>query len=209
VYAAAGHEWRSFGQLLVQRGERDAIITIGKEFNLPNGWNITADNQATWRQRFREAVSALRSVPGERFKIAWTPNEGGSQTGVSPLAAWPGTKYVDIVAPDYYDQWSPIHTWDQARSRFNRKFGIEWWFKWARRHGANLGVSEWGVSSGTQWGSHAGGDNPFYIKAMRRLFQRYHEHLVYESYFEEPASYVASSLLRQNPRARGEYRKLW
>lgn len=209
VNTSAKKEWRTFGRLLVNRGERDAIIVIGKEFNLPNGWHITKANQGAWRQRFREAATALRSVPGNRFRIAWTPNEGQSQTGVAPTAAWPGKKFVDIVAPDYYDQWDAIRNAKQAKARFNRQYGIEWWFKWARKRGVKVGVSEWGVSSGSQWAGHTGGDNPFYIRAMHNLFQRHRARLVYESYFEEPASYVASSLVSQNPRARSAYRSLW
>lgn len=209
VHTKSSADWRRFGQLLVRKGERNAIIDIGKEFNLNNGWHIDADNQAAWRQRFREAVTALRSVDNERFRIAWTPNEGGSQTGVAPTAAWPGAKYVDIVAPDYYDQWEAITTWKQARARFNRTYGIEWWFKWAIARDVKVGVSEWGVSSGSQWAGHTGGDNPFYIRAMHDLFKRYQSKMAYESYFEEPESYVASSLVSQNPRARGQYRELW
>lgn len=209
VNTSSKRQWRAFGRLLVDRGERDAIIVIGKEFNLANGWHVTRANQAAWRTRFREAASALRSVPGERFRIAWTPNEGAGQTGVAPTAAWPGKKYVDIVAPDYYDQWDAIRNAKQAKSRFNRQYGIEWWFKWARKRGVDVGVSEWGVSSGSQWAGHTGGDNPFYIRAMHSLFKRYSKHMAYESYFEEPAGYVASSLVRQNPRARSVYRSLW
>lgn len=209
VNTSAKAQWRAFGRLLVQRGEGDAIIVIGKEFNLNNGWHITPGNKAAWRQRFREAATALRSVPGNSFRIAWTPNEGPSQTGIAPTAAWPGKKYVDIVAPDYYDQWDAIHNAQQAKSRFNRKFGIEWWFKWAKKRGMKVGVSEWGVSSGSQWAGHTGGDNPYYIRAMHSLFKRYSKRLAYESYFEEPAGYVASSLVHQNPRARAAYRSLW
>ena len=209
VYRPARKQWRGFGRLLVRKGEGDAIVTIGKEFNLDNPWHIDGGNQSAWRARFRQAVQALRSVPGEHFTIAWTPNEGPSQTGVSPLAAWPGDKYVDVVAPDYYDQWSPVRSREQAHARFTRKFGLEWWFRWAGRHGARVGVSEWGVSSGTQWAGHSGGDNAFYVKAMHRLFWKYRGRLAYESYFAEPAPYLASDLVTQNPRAARAYRRLW
>jgi hypothetical protein len=204
-----GQQWRQWGTQLVARGEPDAIVNLGKEMTLPNPWACTPANVAQWIARFREAVTALRSVPGQRFTIAWTVNEGHGQTGIQPEQCYPGDAYVDVVGVDYYDQWEPIRTPAQRDARFARRWGLDHWLGFARAHGKRLALPEWGVSSGTQWAGHAGGDNPFYVVSVLGWLSANRGHIAYESYFEEPAPFVASGLLEptRNDAARAAYQR--
>jgi hypothetical protein len=208
VKAAQSAQWKQFGQQLVARGEPDAIIRLAWEMNLPQ-WRhaCTPSNKRAWVARWREAVTALRSVPGQRFTIAFISNEGPTQTGLQADGCWPGDSYVDVVGVDYYDQWEPIRTGAERDARFARDRGLGWWLSFARSHGKRFALPEWGVSSGTQWAGHAGGDNPFFVRSVYGWLSANRQHVAYEGYFEEAASFVVSALMEPTPNdtARAEY----
>ena len=55
-----------------------------------------------------------------------------------------------------------------------------------------------------------GGDNPAFVEAMHRFLAANSDVVGYECYFDEPASYLRSSLnTGQNPKAAAKYRALW
>jgi hypothetical protein len=207
IHANQAAQWKRLGRLLVARGERDAIVNIGKEMTLPNPWACTPGNVSAWLARWREAANALDSVPGQRFTLVWTVNEGPTQTGIRPERCYPGDRYVDVVGVDYYDQWEPIRTAAQRDRRFNRPYGLNYWLRFATAHHKKIALPEWGVSSGWDWAGHNGGDNPYYVNAIFSWLSRHRSRVAYESWFEEPDAYVASALIEPTPndRARAAY----
>jgi hypothetical protein len=200
-------QWRKLGQLLVSRGEPDAILRLGWEMGLPQwGHACTRANRDAWVARWREAVRAMRSVPGQRFRFAFVSNEGRSQTDIAASSCYPGNAFVDMIGMNVYDKWPPIFTDEQRRERFSRPYGLNWWFAFAKARDKKFAIGEWGVSSGTQWAGHAGGDNPYFVTAVFSWLSARRAHVGYENYFDEPAPYLSSSLISQNPRSRAAYR---
>lgn len=100
-----------------------------------------------------------------------------------------------------------IRTVAERDARFGRDRGLDWWLSFARNHGKPFGLPEWGVSSGTQWAGHAGGDNPFFVRSVYGWLSANRQQVAYEGYVEEPASFVVSALMEPTPNdaSRAEY----
>lgn len=190
----------------------NCFLRTGNEANLDNISRITDSNYNQWVAKFREVTGAFRSAnPGAQ--IVFCLNEGEPQSGIS----WDNLQRVadqlltsgtaDILGIDFYDQWPPMFDSGTFNARVSpgRRGSIGWWYTFATSRGKKFALPEWGVSSGTQWAGHAGNDNPFFIEQMLKWIAAHASGLAYESYFEEDASYVASSLLHQNPKSSAKY----
>ena len=166
--------------------------------------------------RFRAAAGAFRDGAGPGAHVVLCVNEGNG----AGLISWPSLEQLadqllrdgtaDELGVDFYDQWPPAPTADEFAARVDagRRGSIGWWARFAQDRGAKVSVPEWGCGRNDppgQWAGHAGGDNPAYITGMIAWF-REHAHLIgCESYFAEPAPYIACDLTTQMPRSRAAY----
>ena len=114
--AAAGEyddEFRKIGALLVAKGQANAIVRLGWEFNGTwMGWSICQEDgsglssaASDFVPAFQNIVTSMRSVSGANFKFIWNPidSSNASCPGASLEDFYPGDSYVDVVALDAYD----------------------------------------------------------------------------------------------------------
>jgi hypothetical protein len=188
---------------------------IGIEFNLNNETRATDSNYTTWISKYQTAVNAVRAVtPNAKFILCM--NEGNSQscsnsTTDAIVNALCASGHVTHIGPDYYDQWEPIRTTSEAVARFGTASThgkMNYWLARAKALGVKMAVPEWGVSSGTQWAGHTGGDNPFYVNYFMDWCYANRDTVEAIFYFEEPAGYLRSDITTTatNPQARAAFR---
>jgi len=155
--------YRDLGRLLVRRDRADAYLRIGWEFN--GGWYPWAakDDPVAWKAYFRRIVAALRSVPGQRFRIVWNPAQGEQQ--IAPDQLYPGDDVVDVVGLDLYNQsWRPQDAVDTEARWHNLRtmpYGLDWLARFGRDHGKPIALPEWGT--GTRPDGHGWGDDAMFI----------------------------------------------
>jgi hypothetical protein len=192
-----------------------ALICPGWEMNLP-GWahKVTASNLTAWRRAWVRCYDTLKAF-NPSLIIGFNPNGGDlGQTGVDIRTVLEGLPF-DAIGPDQYDCWPGMTSAANINLMLTRPGGLKWWADRAAELKVKFIVPEWGVSRGTQWAGHTGGDNPTYIREMHKLFAST-PHLSHESYFNEPAGYLAGDIFRlpgagtpANPRAAAAYAELW
>ena len=150
--------------------------------------------------------------------FCWCINGGLSQNPPSgnPADLYPGDAWVDVVGTSAYDHYPPSHSQQEFDTKASSRGGITWVYEFARAHGKQFGVSEWGVASGVG----GGGDNAAYIGWMRSWFEaRAGQGLAYEADDKncEPNN-VGSNLFRavdgggcvhRNSNAAARYAALW
>ena len=183
--------FRKLAQNLVSHDLSTTVIRLGWEFNGSwFRWGIVKGNAASsataarnYAAFFRQAVTAMRSVPGARFAFDWCVNNGNS--AVPAEAAYPGDAYVDYVGIDAYDMvWGPygsaVTTPSQRWTTISAgNHGLNFWAGFAAAHHKSVSVPEWGL-----WGGdHGGNDDPTYIAEMHAWFASHH--VGYESYFND------------------------
>lgn len=201
--AAGTHNqhFRDLGTTLVNTGQGNAIIRLGWEFN-GNWYAWAAYDPPTWKVAFQQAVTSIRAT-APNVKIDWTVNRGNSQSIPSGNAAdaWPGDAYVDIVGVDSYDHWG---TWDE---QLNGNQGLAYWANFARTHGKQFSVPEWGLVGPTP----GNGDNPSYVTNMYNFFNANKDILRYEAYFNCSCAGVVAGIFNPNdePNASAQYNSLW
>lgn len=206
--------WAAAATNLKNVGFTAPIWRIGVEYNLNNSWRATDSNVSQWIAAYQRAVNAIRAVsPGSKFVLCM--NEGNPQscssstsdTIVNTLCA---SGHVDMIGPDYYDQWEPIRNTSDANSRFGNGSShgtMNYWLARAKALGVKFAIPEWGVASGTQWSGHQGGDNPFYMNYLMDWLYANRDMVQWVCYFEEPASYLRSDITTTstNPQARAAF----
>ncbi len=209
---AYSSHWADFGRWLVGKGRPASIIRLAWEFNgnwFP--WSVSKTSATTWVNCFRQVVGAIRSTdPQARIDWALNAHSGGA------WSVYPGDQYVDIIGIDSYDQW-PASTTDAAfAQQCADPTGLCSVIAFARVHGKQFSVPEWGLVSKSDTGAgragQAGGDNPVYIRNMYQTFAANRDVLAYETYFNNSeAGNVHSSLVgpNENPSAAATYASLW
>jgi hypothetical protein len=214
---AYNNYFRQFGSWLVRQGRGDSFVRIGWEFNGKWFAWMASDTQQ-WVQCFRHEAQAVIAV-APKVRIDWTLNARTAlPNGGDPFAAYPGDDVVDVIGVDTYDQYPPSH--DLAS--FNAKCedgptlpGLCYVINFAQLHNKLFSVPEWGlVGTDTAAGGvgQAGGDNPFYIQQMARVFRQYRGLLAYEAYFNNSQeNNVRNSLTNPVllPDGSATYRSLW
>jgi hypothetical protein len=131
----------------------------------------------------------MRTVSAQ-FRFSWSVNNGHNRLPAE--LGWPGDGYVDTVGVDIYDYstaWYPAPpgvTIDEARAKvwqtqLEGDHGLRYWVQFARRHGASLGLSEWGLA----WRAdgHAGGDNTYFLEQIDRFLRDPANNVAYATYF--------------------------
>lgn len=217
---AAGKQdqvWRKVAANLEDNGRGDSVVRVGWEVNLPDWrWATTASNAPEFRAAFRRVVQTMRAVaPNLKFDFGigcGSPLKGGNDRLSALTTLYPGDDVVDIVGCDTYDWWNTHATSDATWGNVLHPSygpGIEDVVKFARAHGKGASFPEWGLAR--KENGNGGGDNPYYIEAMFGFFQANRDVVAYECYFDEPDSYIKSSLYGagQNPRSAAVYRRLW
>jgi hypothetical protein len=217
---AAGEQdrvWRKVARNLVAQDRGDSVVRVGWESNLEDWrWQATAANAGEYKAAFRRIVTTMRAEAPDlafEFGVACGGGLAGSDDRLAPLTAvYPGDAYVDLVGCDTYDWWTTHATDDASWSKVLRPSsgpGIEDVARFARQHGKGASYGEWGLAASHNGGG--GGDNPYFIAAMHGFFQENRDVVAFESYFDEPAGYIQSSLYGagQNPRASAKYAELW
>jgi len=210
--------WEGVAQNLVRYGRGDSIVRLAWESNL-TGWRhaATAENASEWKRAYRRVATVMRRTAPDlvfEFGVACGSGLTGSGERLAPLTqVYPGDDVVDLVGCDTYDWWSThadsSATWQEVLSPAAGP-GIQDVVDFARAHGKGASFGEWGLAANTG-GNNAGGDNPFYVRAMFAFFLRNQDVLAFEAYFDEPAAYIANSLQdpQQNPDAAAAYRSRW
>ena len=208
---AFDRSFRALGRSLVDRGYGRATLRLGWEFDQAWApWSVRVGSTSMGARAYvadwRHLVTLLRSIPGAHFTFDWTVTPG--YTALAPTSAYPGDAYVNYVGMDIYDRgWAPnggpignpAARWHQLTGQAE---GLDFWSAFARRHRKRLGVGEWGLWN--DLASNGGGDDPYFIRQMYRWFQV--NHVAYESYFNADGDVINA---RSDPRAAGEYRRLW
>ena len=169
--------FRRLARNLVAAGQKDAILRLGWEFNL-NTWPWSTGNEQAFIRYWRHVVTAMRSVPGQRFQFDWNVNVG--DTAHDAYRYYPGPKYVDYVGVDVYDvSWTPETypydhdcsdacqlarrqvVWDRLHGG---RYGLLYWADFARARGKRMSLPEWGLWRRPD--GHGGGDNAYFIEQM-------------------------------------------
>jgi hypothetical protein len=195
-------EWTTFGNTMTSLGLGSSIIRLGWEFN--GNWYVWGGGTpSTFAQCWQQIVTTVRKV-APNLKFDWNVNRGSSagMPNDAVLQAYPGDSYVDIVGVDNYDQYGDWNT------QLNGAYGLNYWLNFAVSHGKELSVPEWGLYPGSTAGY---GDDPAYIQDMHDFFSANASNIAYESYFNEPASYIADAIWNpdQNPNSAAKYLSLW
>jgi hypothetical protein len=198
----------TLGENLVSDNEANAILRLGWEFN--GNWFTWSVGNATDAANFvafwRQIVTTMRAVPGEKFKFLWNPN-GPSPTTYDPGQAYPGDTYVDYVGTDVYDNfWStpftPLAGWIHQLSQ---QWGLDWLANFATEHNKPIAIPEWSDEYRTD--GHGFGDDPSFMDNMAGWFVT--NKVVYASIW----SYDTSPTYRNNildgtfPKALAEFRR--
>ncbi len=209
--------FQKIAQDLVTHGRGDSYIRVGLEANGP--WyrhGATVETVPDFVNAYRHVVSVMRAVGPDLvfvFDISCGAPLQGSSDRLAPLTMlYPGDDVVDVVGCDVYDFHSTKvrseEEWKSSGLTPSRGPGLSDLVTFAREHDKKFAVPEWGVAGPNSDGT---GDNPFFIRKMYDFFYDNRDQLAYECYFNEPLTYIESSLYNpeQNPSAAKVYRDLW
>ncbi|MGW2258411.1 glycoside hydrolase family 26 protein [Streptomyces sp. NPDC001780] len=144
---------------LVRLGVPDTVIVLGWEMNGVTYRHRCGPDPASWRKYWRRIVSAMRSVPGQKFRFDFAPNRG--RDDIPWTSCYPGDDVVDILGMDSYDQ-PPAKTFDE---QVNEPYGLRKHVEFAAEHGKVISYPEWGL--------FRHGDNPEYVRRMLHWFDTY------------------------------------
>ncbi|MDJ0380510.1 glycosyl hydrolase [Streptomyces sp. G-G2] len=151
--------FKKLAERLVSLGVPDTVIVLGWEMNGTTYTHRCGPDPERWKVYWKRVVTAMRSVPGQRFKFDYAPNRGTDAIGWT--RCYPGDDVVDIVGMDSYDQ-GPGSTFDDQVSQ---PYGLQKHVDFAKAHGKEISYPEWGL--------FRHGDNPEYV---RRMIQWIEEH---------------------------------
>ncbi|MFF5703819.1 glycoside hydrolase family 26 protein [Streptomyces sp. NPDC012794] len=149
---AYDHHFRRLAERLVSLGLRDTVIVLGWEMNGFNYTHRCRPEPEAWKQYWRNIVSAMRSVEGQRFRFDFAPNRGID--AIAWTECYPGDDVVDIIGMDSYDQ-PPGNTFHE---QITQPYGLQHQVDFAREHGKRISYPEWGL--------FRNGDNPDYMRRM-------------------------------------------
>lgn len=176
--------FRNYAGVLVRYGYADSTIRIGWEFNGNwYTWQAARDLQS-WIAYWRRIVSAMRQVPGARFKFDWTASASGD---FKAEQAYPGDDYVDIIGLDCYNElWDPKNAAAEQlwNAQVNLPNGLKWQRDFALAHNKQMSYPEWGT--GRRAKGFGGGDDSYFIRQMAEWIAA--NDVAYHSYWDYAAS---------------------
>ncbi|MGW7437906.1 glycosyl hydrolase [Streptomyces sp. NPDC054849] len=159
---AQGRFDRHFERLaerLVSLGVPDTVIVLGWEMNGVTYTHRCAPDPENWKAYWRRVVTAMRGVPGQKFKFDFAPNRGTDAIGWTHC--YPGDDVVDIIGMDSYDQ-GPGRTFDD---QITQPYGLQRHVDFAKAHGKEISYPEWGL--------FRRGDNPEYVRRMLKWIEQH------------------------------------
>jgi len=185
------HHFRRLAQRLVERGASDTIVVPGWEMNGTTYSSRCAPDPSAWRQYWRRIVTAMRDVPGQRFRFDFAPVRGVHAVGWS--TCYPGDDVVDIIGMDSYDQ-APGRGFAEYVAQPD---GLRAHAEFARARGKPMSFPEWGL--------YDYGDDPAYVHAMHAWITSH------EVAYHTITDYCPHGVhaCRDNPRSSQAYRELF
>ncbi|MFJ5291536.1 glycosyl hydrolase [Streptomyces sp. NPDC088348] len=148
--------YRKLATRLVKLGIPDTVIVLGWEMNGTTYTQRCGPDPRGWKTYWNRIVTAMRSVPGQKFKFDFTPNRG--RDDIPWTKCYPGDRTVDIVGMDSYDQ-PPGDTFeDQVKGAY----GLQAQVDFAAAHKKQISYPEWGL--------FRNGDNTDYMRGMLAWF---------------------------------------
>lgn len=179
---------------LIADGQENAVLRVGWEFNLKS-WPWGISDHEVFKRYFRHVVTAMRAVPGAKFKIDWNVNNAFNPYDGTKY--YPGNKYVDYVGVDAYDLDSSVYpypkqcddtcrletqtkAWDEVI--FGGERGLDFWSLFAAKHKKPLALPEYGLWDMPD--GSGGGDNPYFIEQMHDFITWAPNNVAYAAYFD-------------------------
>ncbi|MFI6434803.1 glycosyl hydrolase [Streptomyces sp. NPDC050759] len=184
------HHFRALAERLVRLKVPDTVIVLGWEMNGTTYTHRCGPDPQAWKTYWNRIVTAMRAVPGQRFRFDFAPSRG--RDAVPWTRCYPGDDSVDIVGMDSYDQPSGM-TFDE---QVNEPYGLRAQVNFAKAHGKPVSYPEWGL--------FRNGDNAEY---MRRMLAWMNEH---KPLYNTLTDYCPHGVWQcpDNPRAAEIYRSL-
>ncbi|MFR9798284.1 glycoside hydrolase family 26 protein [Streptomyces sp. MS06] len=146
------HHFRRLAERLVSLGVPDTVIVLGWEMNGTTYTHRCGPDPEAWKAYWNRIVTAMRAVPGQRFRFDFAPSRG--RDAVPWTRCYPGDDTVDIIGMDSYDQPSGMSFDEQVRE----PYGLQAHVDFAKSHGKAVSYPEWGL--------FRNGDNPEYMRRM-------------------------------------------
>ncbi|MFE2937539.1 glycoside hydrolase family 26 protein [Streptomyces sp. NPDC059255] len=153
-----GH-FRTLARRLVALGVPDTVIVLGWEMNGNTYTHRCGPDPEAWKAYWNRIVTAMREVPGQKFRFDFAPNRG--RDDIPWTRCYPGDDVVDIVGMDSYDQ-PPGRTFDE---QVTEDYGLQQHVDFAAAHGKVVSYPEWGL--------FRNGDNPEYMRRMLQWIDTY------------------------------------
>ncbi|MDL4815371.1 glycoside hydrolase family 26 protein [Actinomadura opuntiae] len=144
--------YRTLARNLVAQNAGESVIVLGWEMNGDVYDGRCAPNPAAWKAYWRRIVTAMRAVPGARFRFDFAPNRG--HDAIPWTDCYPGDDVVDIIGSDNYDQ----PPGDSFQAYIDQPYGMKAQADFAAAHGKPISFPEWGLFRNS--------DNAEYIQGM-------------------------------------------
>ncbi len=194
--------FRTLARNLVSGGLPSVTIRLGWEFNGNwNPWSVaTTSDAANYARAWRQIVSAMRSVHGQRFGFDWSPTQNSG--GLDPGLSYPGNAYVTDIGMDIYD-WNPSDNYaasatDRWNALVNNGYGLAWQARFAASHGKPIAFPEWGLVQYGPYPPLAGGDDPTFIQNMHDWFASHNTSFENYSNIDDPGNGIDYGLSTGN-----------
>ncbi|WNI16490.1 glycoside hydrolase family 26 protein [Actinacidiphila sp. ITFR-21] len=175
---------------LVALGVPDTVVVLGWEMNGTTYTHRCAPDPDGWRTYWKRIVSAMRAVPGQRFRFDFAPDRG--QDAIAWTRCYPGDDTVDVIGMDSYDQPPGASFSDQV----TEPYGLQAQVDFAAGHGKAISYPEWGL--------FRNGDNPDYMRLMLGWI------IGHKPLYQTITDYCPHGVLAcaENPRSSAVYREL-
>ncbi|MDQ0760920.1 glycoside hydrolase family 26 protein [Streptomyces canus] len=146
------HHFRALAERLVALNVPDTILVLGWEMNGTTYTHRCGPDPKAWKKYWNRIVTAMRSVPGQRFRFDFTPSRG--RDAIPWTQCFPGDDTVDIIGMDAYDQPRGVSFDEQV----NEPYGLQAHVDFAKSHNKPISYPEWGL--------FRNGDNDEYMRRM-------------------------------------------
>ncbi|MFD3720682.1 glycosyl hydrolase [Streptomyces sp. NPDC058674] len=151
--------FRRLAEKLVALDVPDTVIVLGWEMNGTTYTHRCGPDPENWKAYWRRVVTAMRAVPGQKFRFDFAPNRGTDAIGWT--RCYPGDDVVDIIGMDSYDQ-APGRNFDE---QISQPYGLQQHVDFAKAHGKRISYPEWGL--------FRNGDNPEYVRRMLKWIEQH------------------------------------
>ncbi|MFD4635230.1 glycoside hydrolase family 26 protein [Streptomyces sp. NPDC058284] len=144
--------FHTLAERLVALGVPDTVIVLGWEMNGTTYTHRCGPDPESWKKYWNRVVTAMRAVPGQKFRFDFTPSRG--RDAVPWTQCYPGDDVVDIIGMDSYDQPQGMPFDEQI----SEPYGLQRHVDFAKEHNKPISYPEWGL--------FRNGDNDVYMRRM-------------------------------------------